>query len=312
MFGTTSDESGRQDLNLRPSGPKPDALARLSYAPKVVGFSLGAGRMAVNAGGEPGENIGRATDSLRARELAATDCYRSIPFESLDGSPMLDVLYEDNHCLAIVKPARILTVGDRTGDVALLDLARVYLKEKYKKPGNVFVGLVHRLDRPVSGVVLFARTSKAAARLSEQFREGTVRKTYRAVVEGTVSPASGEFVDWLVKNTESNTTQSVPPETPSARHSRLRFRRVARAANLSLLEIEPETGRSHQIRVQMSVRGHPIYGDRKYGSKHSLPGVIALHAAQLTFEHPTRRVPVTVTAPDPASWRTLFPAFRVS
>ena len=223
---------------------------------------------------------------------------------------MLDVLYEDNHCLAVVKPARLLTVGDRTGDVSLLDLAKEYLKEKYKKPGNVFVGLVHRLDRPVSGVVLFARTSKAADRLSEQFRQGTVCKTYRAIVEGNVAPDSGEFVDWLLKNEETNTTRCVPPETPSARHSRLRFRRVTSACGLALLEIAPETGRSHQIRVQLSTRGYPIYGDRKYGSKHSWQGVIALHAAQLTFDHPTRHEPVTVTAPDPESWRTLFSPFR--
>src|SRR5258707_681796 len=166
--------------------------------------------------------------------------------------PMLDVIYEDNHCLAVVKPARRLTVGDATGDASLLDLAKAYLKEKYNKPGNVFVGLVHRLDRPVSGVVLFARTSKAAARLSEQFREGTVCKTYRAIVEGTVMPKSGEFEDWLLKNQETNTTRAVPPETPSARHSRLRFRRLATASGLSLLEITPQTGRSHQIRVQLS------------------------------------------------------------
>ena len=223
---------------------------------------------------------------------------------------MLDVLYEDNHCLAVAKPARVLTVGDRTGDVSLLDLAKEYLKEKYKKPGNVFVGLVHRLDRPVSGVVLFARTSKAAARLSEQFREGTIGKMYLAIVEGNVSAESGEFADWLLKNHETNSTRSVPPETPSARHSRLRFRRVATASGLTLLEITPETGRSHQIRVQLSTRGHPIYGDRKYGSQHSGQGVIALHAAQLTFAHPTRHEPVTVTAPDPASWRTFFLSCR--
>jgi 23S rRNA pseudouridine1911/1915/1917 synthase len=220
---------------------------------------------------------------------------------------MLDVLYEDNHCLAVVKPARRLTVADATGDVSLLDLAKAYLKEKYKKPGNVFVGLVHRLDRPVSGVVLFARTSKAAARLSDQFRERTVVKIYRAIVEGTVVPVSGEFEDWLLKNQETNTTRCVAPETPSARHSRLRFRRVATAPGLSLLEISPQSGRSHQIRVQLSARGHPIYGDRKYGSTHALPGVIALHAAQLTFIHPTRHEQVTVTAPDPANWRTLIP-----
>jgi len=220
---------------------------------------------------------------------------------------MLEVLYEDNHCLAVVKPARILTAGDATGDVSLLDLAKDYLKQKYNKPGNVFAGLVHRLDRPVSGVVVFARTSKAAARLSDQFRRGTVQKTYRAVVEGNVAEKSGEYFDWLLKDEKTNITQSVAPETPSARPARLRFRRVATARGLSLLEITPETGRSHQIRVQLSVRGHPIYGDRKYGSIHSLQGVIALHAARLTFEHPTRKEQVTVTAPDPVSWRTLFP-----
>jgi len=231
---------------------------------------------------------------------------------SLDELQMLDVLYEDNHCLAVVKPARVLTVGDRTGDVSLLDLAKEYLKEKYKKPGNVFVGLVHRLDRPVSGVVVFARTSKAASRLAEQFREGTVGKTYRAVVEGNVVAELGEFDDWLLKNKETNTTRSVPAETPAARHSRLRFRRVATVPGLALLEITPETGRSHQIRVQLSARGHPVYGDRKYGSKHSLQGIIALHAAQLTFDHPTRHEPVTVTAPDPANWRKLFAPLRDS
>jgi len=219
---------------------------------------------------------------------------------------MLEVLYEDNHCLVVVKPARILTAGDETGDVSLLDLAKEYLKQKYNKPGNVFVGLVHRLDRPVSGVVVFARTSKAAARLSEQFRRGTVQKTYRAVVEGNVAEKSGEFVDWLLKNEDTNVTKSVPPESLAARQARLRFRRVAAAQGLSMLEITPATGRSHQIRVQLSVRGHAIYGDRKYGSKHSLQGVIALHAARLTFEHPTKKEPVTVTAPDPASWHALF------
>src|SRR5580704_15439910 len=139
---------------------------------------------------------------------------------------MLEVLFEDNHCLAVLKPARVLTAGDRTGDVSLLEMARAYLKDKYRKPGNVFVGLVHRLDRPVSGVVLFARTSKGAARLSEQFRTGTVRKVYRAIVEGKVAEPEGEFVDWLVKNEKSNVVRSARPHSPAARQCRLRFRRV--------------------------------------------------------------------------------------
>jgi 23S rRNA pseudouridine1911/1915/1917 synthase len=219
---------------------------------------------------------------------------------------MLDVLYEDNHCIAVVKPARVLTAGDETEDVSLLDTVKDYLKEKYKKPGNVFVGLVHRLDRPVSGVILFARTSKAASRLSEQFREGTVQKTYRAIVEGLVEESSGELVDWLLKNEETNTVRIVPPGTPAARESRLRFRRLQSLADLTLVEIIPATGRSHQIRVQLAAHGHPICGDRKYGSKHAMQGTIALHAAQLTFAHPTRHEPVTVSAPDPAGWKRLL------
>jgi 23S rRNA pseudouridine1911/1915/1917 synthase len=222
----------------------------------------------------------------------------------------LQVLYEDNHCIAALKPARLLTAGDRTGDVSLLDLVRDYLKQKYRKPGNVFVGPVHRLDRPVSGVVLFARTSKGAARLSEQFREGTVLKMYQAVVEGTVADPHGEFVDWLLKTAETNTVRSVPAETPAARLSRLRFRRITKAGRLTLLEITPETGRSHQIRVQLAVHGHPICGDGKYGSKKTMHGAIALHASMLTFDHPTRHEPITVTAPEPANWQSLFPALR--
>ena len=219
---------------------------------------------------------------------------------------MLDVLYEDNHCIAVVKPGRVLTAGDKTGDVSLLDSVKDYLKQKYKKPGNVFVGLVHRLDRPVSGVVLFARTSKAASRLSEQFREGTVQKTYRAIVERIVEEPSGELVDWLLKNEDNNTVGIVPAGTPAARESRLWFRRLQSRADLTLVEIIPATGRSHQIRVQLAAHGHPICGDRKYGSKHTMQGTIALHAAQLTFDHPTRHEPVTVSAPDPAGWNRLL------
>jgi len=219
---------------------------------------------------------------------------------------MLTVLYEDNHCLAVFKPARTLTSGDETGDVSLLDLARAYLKEKYQKPGNVFVGLVHRLDRPVSGVVLFARTSKGAARLSEQFREGTIQKTYRAVVEGAVAESAGEFVDFLLKDEKTNTVRSVKPGTPGARESRLSFRRLKSAGGMTLLEITPATGRSHQIRVQLATRGHPIYGDGKYGSGNRLGGTIALSACSLTFDHPIRHEPVTVTAPDPADWALLL------
>jgi 23S rRNA pseudouridine1911/1915/1917 synthase len=223
---------------------------------------------------------------------------------------MLQILYEDNHCIAVVKPARVLTAGDKTGDVSLLDTVKDYLKQKYKKPGNVFVGLVHRLDRPVSGVVLFARTSKAASRLSEQFREGTVQKTYRAIVERNLTEGSGDLVDWLLKDEARNIVRVVPAATPDARESRLRFRRIQSAHDLSLLEITPATGRSHQIRVQLAAHGHPICGDRKYGSKHAMQGTIALHAAQITFDHPTRHEPVTVSAPDPSGWKRLLSSAR--
>ncbi|MGQ0635705.1 MAG: RluA family pseudouridine synthase [Planctomycetaceae bacterium] len=218
----------------------------------------------------------------------------------------LSVLYEDNHCLAVMKPARLLTAGDETGDPTLLDLARDYVRHKYHKPGRVFLGLVHRLDRPVSGVVLFARTSKAAARLSEQFRKGTVRKVYQAVVEGAVAEGSGELCDWLVKAPQANLVRRVAAGTPEARHSRLLFRRLRTGRGLTLLEMEPQTGRSHQIRVQLAARGHPIYGDRKYGSRHSLGGAIALHAAELTFAHPVRKEAIVVRAEAPREFTGLL------
>lgn len=217
-------------------------------------------------------------------------------------TPPLEILYEDNHCLAVVKPARLLTAGDDTGDVTLLDLAREYIKQKYKKPGKVFLGLVHRLDRPVSGVVLFARTSKAAARLSDQFRQGSVRKVYLAVVEGTVTKSSDELVDMLLKDPEQNVVTPVPRKMVGAQLCSLTYRRLNAANNLTLLEITPKTGRSHQIRVQLASRGMPIYGDVKYGSSHRFGGTIALHAAQLKFEHPVRREQITLTAPHPSAW----------
>ena len=217
-------------------------------------------------------------------------------------TPPLDILFEDNHCLAVVKPARLLIAGDETGDVTLLDLARDYIKQKYHKPGSVFLGLVHRLDRPVSGIVLFARTSKAAARLSEQFRSGSVAKVYHALVEGTVTKPSGELVDWLLKDRQKNIVTSVPENTPDARRSALGYRKLKTAGKLTLLEITPRTGRSHQIRVQLAARNMPIFGDRKYGSEHYFAGAIALHAAELTFTHPTRPEQITLRAPHPKSW----------
>jgi 23S rRNA pseudouridine1911/1915/1917 synthase len=214
----------------------------------------------------------------------------------------LRVLYEDNHCLAVYKPAGLLTVGDRTGDVSLVDLARDDLRKRYGKPGNVFVGVVHRLDRPVSVVVLLARTSKAASRLAEQFRGGRVEKVYEALVEGRVAARVGTLFDRLVKDRQKNVVRSVAPSTPQARESLLTFRRLKALRDTTLLEVRPQTGRSHQIRVQLAAAGHPIVGDRKYGAKQTFPGGIALQAVRLTFDHPVRKVPVTIDAP--AHWPT--------
>lgn len=220
-------------------------------------------------------------------------------------SAALEILFEDNHCLAVNKPPRLLTMGDATGERTLLDLAKDYVKRKYDKPGAVFLGVVHRLDRPVSGVVLFARTSKAAARLSEQFRNRTVEKVYRAIVEGVPPERDAVLQDWLWKEPGRNVTQVVREGTPGAQQAALAVKRLRTTAGRSLVEIRPVTGRSHQIRVQLAHRGWPILGDAKYGSPIRLDGTIALHAASLTVRHPTKGEPVTVTAEEPEFWREL-------
>lgn len=217
----------------------------------------------------------------------------------------LHVLFEDNHCLVVDKPAGLLTMGDHTGEPTLVDAARAYIKHKHNKPGNVFVGVVHRLDRPVSGVVLLARTSKSASRLSEQFRVRTVEKTYLALVEGTVSPPEGVLEDRLSKDRVRNVVEVVDDDDDDGQDCVLAYRRLRNIGRLTLVEIRPETGRSHQIRVQLAARGWPIVGDRKYGSKINVDGFIALHAASLTFQHPVSRQPVTVSADLPTVWTQL-------
>lgn len=228
---------------------------------------------------------------------------------------MLTVLYEDNHCLAVAKPGALLTQGVPPGIVTLEGLVKSYLKERYHKPGNVYLGIPHRLDRPVSGVVVFARNTKAARRLAEQFQSRQVRKVYWALVErsdrGDVPPAEGEWEDWLLKVKEEARTECVTAQTPGARQAVLRFRRLGEWAEGAALEIEPLTGRMHQIRVQTARRGWPIRGDQLYGARLSfgppaeLPRerLIALHARSLTFLHPIRYEPITVLAPPPADWQ---------
>jgi 23S rRNA pseudouridine1911/1915/1917 synthase len=216
----------------------------------------------------------------------------------------LCVLWEDNHLLAVAKPPGMLVQGDRTGDPTLLDAARSYLKEKYVKPGRVYLGLVHRLDRPVSGVVLFARTSKAAGRLARQFRERTVVKVYLAVVLGAPPAAAGELAAYLTERTDKRGVVSASArEVRGTRPARLRYERLGREGSRTLLRVEPITGRRHQIRVQLARAGCPILGDVKYGARERLPDrSLALHALRLEIDHPVRHEPVVLTAPLPAHW----------
>lgn len=228
---------------------------------------------------------------------------------------MLDVLWEDNHCLVLNKPARLLTVGDDTGDDNLLDQAKAYLKQKFNKPGDVYLGVVQRLDRPVSGVVLFARTSKAAARFNEQFRTHSLAKNYWAIVTGSVPQRAASLEDWLLKDNAANHVTVVSAQTPGAKECRLSYTTVGASSPQTLLEIALQTGRSHQIRVQLSSRGMSIVGDKKYGSGIGCEGQILLHAHRLAFTHPTLKTPVEVTAPVPANWKkwaqpALLPAMR--
>jgi 23S rRNA pseudouridine1911/1915/1917 synthase len=218
--------------------------------------------------------------------------------------PSHTILYEDNHCLAVNKPAGLSTAQAQAGTPSLDVLARQYLKLKYSKQGNVFLGVVHRLDRDVSGVVLLARTSKAAARLSEQFRSRSIHKIYWAVVEGEPHTDTGKLTHWLYQGEEQR-VRIVAAEVPGARQASLTYSIRQRTQDLTLLEIKLETGRKHQIRVQLAAIGCPILGDRKYGSRRHFPSGIALHARSLQFLHPTRAEPITLTAPLPPAWESL-------
>ncbi|MDC0935586.1 RluA family pseudouridine synthase [Pirellulales bacterium] len=214
----------------------------------------------------------------------------------------LDVLYEDNHLLAVNKPAALPTMGVRSGAPSLLSEAKQYIAEKYDKPGNVYLGIVSRLDAPVTGIVLMARTSKAAARLSAAFRDRAVEKSYLAAVSGEIDPAAATLEHYLCKDERHRRVFSSYAENPRAQFARLSYKTIRRGPAATLLEVALETGRKHQIRVQLSQIGHPIVGDRKYGSELRFEPGIALHAARLTLEHPVRRTPLQIAAPTPLAW----------
>jgi len=215
----------------------------------------------------------------------------------------LEVLYEDNHLLALNKPAGLATMGLSPEEPTLVSAAKAYIKRKYAKPGNVYLGVVSRLDAAASGVVLLARTSKAAARLTEAFRSRNVAKAYVALVEGEMQPPEGTCEDWLIKDEDAQRVRVCRPGTPGAKEALLSYRLVKAVGGDSLLEIDLATGRKHQIRVQLAARGHPIVGDAKYGSRRSFPRGIALHSLRLAAPHPVGRVPtVEIAAPLPDYW----------
>lgn len=213
---------------------------------------------------------------------------------------MLKVLYEDNHLIAVFKPAGVLVQGDETGDKCLMDEVKEYIKEKYNKPGQVFLGLLHRLDRPVSGVVLFAKTSKAAARLSEQIRNHVVQKTYQCLVEGKLKKEKGTLVNWLRKDEQKNKTTVFDYERGDAMYAELDYKVLKTDGKNSLLEINLKTGRPHQIRSQLAFLGHPIIGDLKYGAKYANPDKsISLCSTSFTFETATGGETKTATVEPP-------------
>lgn len=215
--------------------------------------------------------------------------------------PRWPVFFEDNHLLALFKPAGLLAQGDRSGAVCLLELSKEWLKERHAKPGRVFLGLVHRLDRPVAGVMLFARTSKAAARLSAQFRCGTIQKTYLAVVEGMPDQPDGNLYNHIERHGLSCRIISEP--TARSREARLQYRLIESTGKRSLLLVTPETGRRHQIRLQLSHTGHAIVGDVRYGSVSPLKDrQIALLAREIIVMHPTLKTPLRLFCPLPAGW----------
>lgn len=221
----------------------------------------------------------------------------------------MTVVYEDNHIIIVNKTASEIVQGDKTGDTPLSETVKQYLKEKYQKPGNVFIGVTHRLDRPVSGLVVFAKTSKALSRLNEMFKTKEVKKTYWAVVKNRPPHEEGTLEHWLVRNEKQNKSYAYDKERPQSKKAVLNYRLLAASDNYYLLEVDLQTGRHHQIRCQLAKMGCPIKGDLKYGFSRSNPdGSICLHARSISFVHPVSKEQITVEAPLPAG--NLWGAFK--
>ena len=231
----------------------------------------------------------------------------------------MEVVYEDNHIIIVNKQSGEIVQGDKTGDRPLSDIVKDYIKEKYQKPGAVFLGVAHRLDRPVSGLVVFARTSKALARLNKMFAEGEVHKTYWAIVKSSKSVDSSRSENtnewhtlehWLVRNEKQNKSYAYDKERSNAKKAILKYREIGRSDNYTLLEVNLMTGRHHQIRCQLAAAGHPIKGDLKYGAPRSNPdGSISLMARRVEFIHPVSKEQIVVEAPIPNDtlWQALAP-----
>lgn len=212
----------------------------------------------------------------------------------------MDIIYEDNHLIAVNKNCHEIVQGDKTGDIPLSEQLKEWLKEKYSKPGNVFVGVSHRLDRPVTGIVIFAKTSKALSRLNDMFRKGDVKKTYWAIVKEMPSETECTLTHWLIRNEKQNKSYAYDKEKPNSKKAVLHYSVLSRSERYCLLEIDLRTGRHHQIRCQLSKIGCPIKGDLKYGFDRSNPdGGISLHARSAKFIHPVSGKPIEIIAPVP-------------
>ena len=222
----------------------------------------------------------------------------------------MTVLYEDNHLIVVNKTCSEIVQGDKTGDTPLSETVKQWLKEKYNKPGNVFAGVIHRLDRPVSGLVVFAKTSKALERMNTMFRQGEIKKTYWAIVKKLPPQTEGELVHYLIRNEKQNKSYACDNEKQNSQKAILFYKLLARSDNYFLLEIDLKTGRHHQIRCQLATIGCPVKGDLKYGfDRSNTDGGISLHSREISFIHPVSKEPITITAPVPDDklWKQFKP-----